>query len=421
MTNEDFFILKIPKSVLPKTFTTEKEKFNLLFSGSELLILKRKLKGKKEEPTIMTLWGELKHFPLPELLDLLHLKMKTGILNFDFSDQLQKTLYFRNGEVIFAQSTSKEDRLGEFLMKTGRITKEQFIEASKLVTPENHFGKILIEKGFIKSNELFPSVKSQLNFIILSIFQHHHGKFYFLEGDDILDGISSTNLDIESLIIKGIKTTNSFVEVTNENNPGFISLQLLDYNPGEVKLNKDESKLMAYIEEEGGETSLLSILRHFPYRDVTIYITLFNLAEKKIILIQKALSKTILEVEDELMDLIEKRLYMFNSFLQQLNTILMTVEQNTRFQKHVNSSLKENSSSINIIFNNVQMYGDGTLNLGKIMENIFTFSQNDRKEVVDNAIENFVNFLKEWIEKNTDKLVLEKIYQLIEKLNNVKK
>ncbi len=415
MEKSEYFILKIPRSLLPKTFHPEKDRFSLIFSGAELLILKKKTPATREEPVYLTLWGDMRSFHVEDLLDVLHIYMKTGILNFDLENDVQKTLYFRNGELIFAQSSIKDDRLGETLLKEGKITKEQFEEASKEVAPGRHFGSILVEKGFIKPSDLDLGIKTQVENIVISLFKYRNGRFYFLEGENVLEGIQKIDLDIEALIIRGLKTTPPFAEVADETNLGYMVVSVLEYNPDTVLLNPLEKKIMGYIEEEGGEVSLLSMKRALQLRDVTLFINLNRLARKKIIMIQKSLARTVIEVESEVMDIIENNFGLLNKLTIQIYNFARERGLGENFRAFINESLGGVMNDLGRIFDRVQLYRDGTLNVDKLIENLSTIPLKERKEISDRGINWFLSKVLEWGRKNLNQEDLSKIEKAVEK------
>ena len=78
----------------------------------------------------MALEGTIKDFGLPDIFQLIGLQRKTGLLTLKH-DQDQVTVYFENGMVVNADSASKrlEDRLGNVLVKQGKLSKERLEEA----------------------------------------------------------------------------------------------------------------------------------------------------------------------------------------------------------------------------------------------------------------------------------------------------
>src|SRR2546427_13003343 len=83
----------------------------------------------------MALEGTIKDFGLPDIFQLIGLQRKTGILTLN-NEKDNVTVTFENGMVVMAHQTSKrlEDRLGNLLVKQGKLTKELRPEA--LETPK---------------------------------------------------------------------------------------------------------------------------------------------------------------------------------------------------------------------------------------------------------------------------------------------
>ncbi|HET6266926.1 MAG TPA: DUF4388 domain-containing protein, partial [Acidobacteriota bacterium] len=54
--------------------------------------------------------GELSALSLPDILEFLRVSRKTGVLSFK-KDRIKKSLYVKDGNVIFATSSVPEERL----------------------------------------------------------------------------------------------------------------------------------------------------------------------------------------------------------------------------------------------------------------------------------------------------------------------
>jgi hypothetical protein len=109
-------------------------------------------------------------FPLADLLSLVHSSGKSGFLTFSnqgsTSDNVEKAVYLRRSEVIFAASNQSGDRLGECLMRENWITLEQLRETERLWSPNECFGKVLVERGVMTSREFWNGVKLQVEGIV---------------------------------------------------------------------------------------------------------------------------------------------------------------------------------------------------------------------------------------------------------------
>ena len=78
----------------------------------------------------MALEGTIKDFGLPDIFQLIGLQRKTGLLTLT-SETESITVTFESGMVVMADSSSKrlEDRIGNVLVKQGKLGQERLEEA----------------------------------------------------------------------------------------------------------------------------------------------------------------------------------------------------------------------------------------------------------------------------------------------------
>ncbi|MFB3118778.1 MAG: DUF4388 domain-containing protein, partial [Myxococcota bacterium] len=185
----------------------EGESVRLLASGSKTILLERVEAGTSEAlpwDRDLVLTADVGSFSLADILHLLHASSKSGFVFFDDGEHV-KSVYLHRGEVIFATSNQKFDRLGECLVRSGAITPEQFAEARKAYTPASQFGKILVERGFLTSRELWGGVKLQVEEIVRSLFSYGAGSVLFWEGEVRPDNVVRLSLPTRRLIAQGLK------------------------------------------------------------------------------------------------------------------------------------------------------------------------------------------------------------------------
>ena len=78
----------------------------------------------------LVLSGDVRSFPLADLLSLIHSAGKSGFVLFQH-EKHEKAIYLNRGEVVFAESNLDTDRRGAFLLRSGRITHEQLALAER--------------------------------------------------------------------------------------------------------------------------------------------------------------------------------------------------------------------------------------------------------------------------------------------------
>lgn len=149
--------------------------------------------------------GEIKNMTVPWLLQELRRAKKSGTAIFE-RDGVSKKVYFRNGDILFAASNIDGDRLGEFLLAQGRITRAQFEASSEVVKKTNKkLGAVLCELGFLPPKDLVVQVKLQIRHIVLSLFQLQGGRYRFEEGVFNDDKIIPLQMSTANLILEAIQ------------------------------------------------------------------------------------------------------------------------------------------------------------------------------------------------------------------------
>ncbi len=148
--------------------------------------------------------GRLRNLRLPVLLRLLGREQRTGLLYLRRNDQ-ERALYLSSGDVVFATSEYPDDRLGERLLKTGRITLAQYERSAELLQKGKRQGAILVEQGFISSKELVAAVTDQVREIALSVFTWFDGEYRF-EGRALSSNeVIALRISSGDLILQGIR------------------------------------------------------------------------------------------------------------------------------------------------------------------------------------------------------------------------
>ena len=105
----------------------------------------------------LVLCADVRAFSLADVMQLVHASGKSGFLMFEHADCC-KCVYLHAGEVVFASSNQKIDRLGESLVRAGVISNDDFHAASAAYRPPGQFGRFLVERGVLSPRELWDGV-----------------------------------------------------------------------------------------------------------------------------------------------------------------------------------------------------------------------------------------------------------------------
>jgi hypothetical protein len=148
--------------------------------------------------------GTLARMPLPELLRELQELAATGILSLS-AGGARKALYLRGGRVVFATSNLPSDRLGEVLLREGKITPEENETSVRALAQGRRQGRVLVEMGALSPDELWWAVQTQVREIVFSVFQWDEGQFHFEESALPEKEKITVDLDVTALVLEGIR------------------------------------------------------------------------------------------------------------------------------------------------------------------------------------------------------------------------
>jgi curved DNA-binding protein CbpA len=154
---------------------------------------------------VITPNGNIKDMTIPWLLQDLWMEQVTGTVVFS-RDEVVKKVFFKEGEVFSASSNRTDDRLGEYLLRTGRLTRDQFALASELVIKTgNLLGGVLFDMGAFSAKELVSAVKLQVAEIVLDLFSWRDGTYQLENGSMPPKDLMPLQISIAELIVKGVR------------------------------------------------------------------------------------------------------------------------------------------------------------------------------------------------------------------------
>ena len=226
----------------------------------------------------MSFTGNLKTVAFPDILQLLSTGKKTGILVIT-KQNIQKEICFKDGNIIYAQSTNdKDDYLGNLLLKQGRITKVDLERALYLhKSTGKKLGMVLVDMELFSRNEISACLRIQIEEIVYNMFGWHDGEFIFQEGKLPKEKDFFTELNTMNILMEGTRRIDEWVEI-QKGLPDDNALLGVVLNPesksGEVTLSLDQFQILALI---NGERTVPDILEKSPVGEFITFRGIFQL------------------------------------------------------------------------------------------------------------------------------------------------
>jgi hypothetical protein len=200
--------------------------------------------------------GQLAELPLPEILQHLRASQATGILSL-VSGGARKALYVKGGRAVFASSNLPNDRLGEILLREGKITVEEYESSIKAISKGKRQGKVLVEMGALSPKDLWEGVQFQVQEIVYSIFQWENGQFHFEESSLPEKERITVDLALLGLILAGIRRVDASGPIQQHYPEGDTLPERVDGEAADG-LEPYETHVLSLVD---GERSVLEICR----------------------------------------------------------------------------------------------------------------------------------------------------------------
>lgn len=132
----------------------------------------------------MSLRGNLEVFSISDIIQLLSLSRKTGVLKITSSET--GCVYFRQGECYFATSTKFKKPIGQRLIEAGLMSKNDLADAlreQKEKSGNKRLGRILLDRGLVGAEPLEAFVSEQIWDAFMDILSWKNGEFEFKAGE----------------------------------------------------------------------------------------------------------------------------------------------------------------------------------------------------------------------------------------------
>ena len=148
--------------------------------------------------------GDLKD-NLPQLLAAFYTMRETGELGL-MKGQVKKIIYFEQGMPVFALSNLVADRLGQFLVRAGKIDEETLKHAAdEAATTKQRTGDVLILMGALTEEERLYYVGQQIKSILYSVFAWEDGAYTLSFQARARREAIKLDIHPANLIMRGIK------------------------------------------------------------------------------------------------------------------------------------------------------------------------------------------------------------------------
>lgn len=216
----------------------------------------------------MPIQGNLRDFSTTQLLNLINLSGRTGVLRLfeglptGEKDAMQKPklaagkpradVYFRSGKLVYATVSGQHGDLIAVLNKTGKLndTQAKVMRDKAQGTSDKALALRLISANYVTKNDIVNSVQQYILGVVYDIMTWSQEIFRFDEGQQPSDERILVPIDLEHVIIEGARRIEKIEEITQHIENLDMCLKFPE-NPKEklegIQLSVEEWRVVSYV------------------------------------------------------------------------------------------------------------------------------------------------------------------------------
>jgi two-component system, OmpR family, response regulator len=205
--------------------------------------------------------GSLATTPLPEILATIERYRVPGALRVS-SGERHRRIFLDSGLVVFAASDEPEVRLGNYLIRQGKLPEEAVRSAEARLSGDSaRLGQILLRLELLDQTSLDAAIGEQVREILWGAFDWENGEVVFEVGSRRSEETIRIDLPIADVIVEGIRRSAAVKRFIDRLGAGHSVLERTNGGAREGLLKESES---AYLEAVDGRTPLQLLCQKGP-------------------------------------------------------------------------------------------------------------------------------------------------------------
>ncbi|HVT17730.1 MAG TPA: DUF4388 domain-containing protein [Thermoanaerobaculia bacterium] len=149
--------------------------------------------------------GDLSETALPEILYTIDRFQVPGVIEAH-RDGVAKRVYIKEGNVVHASSSDRDDSLGEYLRLSGALSPETYaVTMRERAHSDKRYGVLLMEQRILSPAAVYAAIRKQIEAIVWSLFYWQDGSVVFSIGDFRDPDAVGIQLPMQQVILHGIK------------------------------------------------------------------------------------------------------------------------------------------------------------------------------------------------------------------------
>jgi cytochrome c-type biogenesis protein CcmH/NrfG len=200
--------------------------------------------------------GPLAELSIQDVLQLLELAGKTGVLTVRSDGMSDEAIcHLSRGAIVFAVRRRSTRRLGQLLIRAGRLTQGELDRAleTQRACPTRRLAEILLEMGSVGEEDLERQLRFQMEETLYEVMSWPEGYFRFEERPDVAEQRLLARVRVESLLMEGARRIDEWARLESkvpgpEAVPKLAQWSERDVTP--LELRAEEWEVLAEIDGE---------------------------------------------------------------------------------------------------------------------------------------------------------------------------
>jgi hypothetical protein len=230
----------------------------------------------------MALEGNLSAFGLSEILQLIAVQQKSGMLSITSEDR-SMVLFFREGSIISTRDRRRRGRdpLKDYLTRYGILTRSDLIRIMEISTKSKlDMTDVIVSEGFLSEENVRKHYRNQIQEAVYEVLSWEQCSYKFIPGDDIVSGLKTWGeYGVEGILMESMRRIDEFPIILEE----FPNTSLLVSRTDEdaqQEISPSEKAMLELLDEE---RTLGFLISHGKMPTFDTYEALKHLKEKGLI------------------------------------------------------------------------------------------------------------------------------------------
>ena len=152
----------------------------------------------------LVLEGKLAEHSFPRILNYLYESGETGRLEV-LRNRISKTVYLVMGSPVNVDSNLRDETLGQYLIRQGKITEEECDRSVEMMMEKGiQQGAALVKMGCLKPKELYHAVKSQTQEKVLNCFAWVDGDYRYESDTSFVEDLYRFEMSFPQVMREGV-------------------------------------------------------------------------------------------------------------------------------------------------------------------------------------------------------------------------